>query len=82
MPHPAGVVHHPRPRLAALLLALGVLLSPGLPLAAQSGKKVLSVDDYARWKSIENSRISGDGVRFRVVARVSSQTYASARARM
>jgi len=61
VPHPAGVVHHPRPRLAALLLALGVLLSPGLPLAAQSGKKVLSVDDYARWKSIENSRISGDG---------------------
>jgi acetyl esterase/lipase len=40
--------------------ALVFLLVALPPLAAQS-KRVLSVDDYARWKSIDNSRISGDG---------------------
>jgi dipeptidyl aminopeptidase/acylaminoacyl peptidase len=47
--------------LAALTLALGVALAAGPYLQAQAPKKVLGIDDYARWQSIETSRISGDG---------------------
>lgn len=44
--------------LTAAALTLFVLL--GTSAEAQS-KKVLTIDDYARWRSIENSRISPDG---------------------
>jgi dipeptidyl aminopeptidase/acylaminoacyl peptidase len=47
--------------LAVLSLALFVSLSPNPAVEAQTAKKVFSIDDYARWQSIENSRISGDG---------------------
>jgi len=45
--------------LLGLVLVLALAASPGV--LAQSPKKVLTIEDYARWKSIENSRISGDG---------------------
>jgi dipeptidyl aminopeptidase/acylaminoacyl peptidase len=39
--------------------------SPATPVTAPTvnaaGKKILSVNDYARWRSIENANISGDG---------------------
>jgi len=41
--------------------ALLVTLAPARPTEAQSPKKVLTIEDYARWRSIDNSRISGDG---------------------
>ncbi len=47
--------------LAPLALALFVVFSADGRVYAQAAKKVLSVDDYARWQSIEASRISGDG---------------------
>jgi dipeptidyl aminopeptidase/acylaminoacyl peptidase len=43
------------------VIALSLLLSIAPSLAAQSTRKILTIDDYARWRSIENSRISGDG---------------------
>lgn len=44
-----------------LALALFVTLAPSAGAQAPAAKKALSIDDYARWKSIENARISGDG---------------------
>ena len=52
----------PRPNRSVCFTVLALLLGPG-PVSAQSqpAKRMLTVDDYARWRSIENSRISGDG---------------------
>ena len=47
--------------LAALALSLFVSLGPAPDAHAQTAKKVFAIDDYARWQSIDNSRISGDG---------------------
>jgi len=44
--------------LMALAVAVGALWAPA---AAQSGKKALTIDDYARWRSIESPMISRDG---------------------
>jgi dipeptidyl aminopeptidase/acylaminoacyl peptidase len=60
--YPTAKMFRPaRPRLGLLGLALLVSLAPARPTEAQSPKKVLTIEDYARWKSIDNSRISGDG---------------------
>jgi dienelactone hydrolase len=48
-------------KVRALALALFVSLGSTLPAQTPAAKKVLTIDDYARWRSIENSRISGDG---------------------
>lgn len=56
----ARITRRSRP-LAALTLALGIALAANPYLQAQAPKKVLGIDDYARWQSIETSRISGDG---------------------
>jgi hypothetical protein len=45
----------------ALAFALIAGLAPLPGAAAQTAKKVLTIEDYGRWQSIENSRISGDG---------------------
>jgi dipeptidyl aminopeptidase/acylaminoacyl peptidase len=60
--------------VSTLVVALLVFTSPVAMLTAQAapaiaskpatsatGKKILSVNDYARWRSIENAIISGDG---------------------
>jgi dipeptidyl aminopeptidase/acylaminoacyl peptidase len=49
--------NHP---LRLLTPALFLLLSASALAQAQS-KKVLGIDDYTRWRSIDNSRISADG---------------------
>jgi len=51
----------PRRPLVALSFALLVTLAANQLVEAQAPKKVLTIDDYARWQSIETSRISGDG---------------------
>jgi dipeptidyl aminopeptidase/acylaminoacyl peptidase len=52
--------------LLATFLASGALAQtvalPAAQTSAGNGKKVLSIEDYARWRSIETPRISGDGV--------------------
>ena len=48
-------------RLRSRAIALGLLVTLCSTAFAQAPKKVLGIDDYARWQSIENSRISGDG---------------------
>ena len=60
-----------RPRVASLALALALAFPiarvpaqvPSGPPAptSPSGKKVLSVDDYSRWRNIEGAALSGDG---------------------
>ncbi len=47
--------------LAPLALVLFAALSAQTQAYAQNTRKVLTIDDYARWRSIETSRISGDG---------------------
>ena len=51
--------------LLATFVAAGAAAQTASPPAAQNGgaaaKKVLSIEDYARWRSIETARISGDG---------------------
>ncbi len=52
--------------LARLLFAAALLASVGTVGAAQDSstpraKKILSVADYTRWRTIENAQISGDG---------------------
>jgi dipeptidyl aminopeptidase/acylaminoacyl peptidase len=51
------------PRLFLTLLSLLALVLPAAPAAAQesSTKKVLSVDDYARWRSINGPAMYSDG---------------------
>ncbi len=52
-----------RRRLAALAPVLVVAFSSAFALTAQTAaKKVLTVDDYTRWRSITSQEISGDGV--------------------
>ena len=48
----------PQRTLAVLILAATGMAGDA---RAQSSRKVLTIDDYARWRSIEQSRISGDG---------------------
>ena len=52
--------------LARLLSAFALLASVGTVGVAQDSsapraKKILSVADYTRWRTIENAQISGDG---------------------
>jgi dipeptidyl aminopeptidase/acylaminoacyl peptidase len=54
-------IRRTRQPLAPKALVLLVALSVHAHVFAQSAKKVLTIDDYARWRSIESSRISGDG---------------------
>ena len=59
-----SIVQVRRTRRPVAVVALTLLsLVTVIPAAAQngSGKKVLNIDDYSRWKSVEGSRISGDG---------------------
>ena len=35
--------------------------APGAQTVSSTGKKILSVNDYAKWRNIENALISGDG---------------------
>jgi dienelactone hydrolase len=48
-------------KVSVLTLALFSSLAAALPAQTPAAKKVLTIDDYTRWRSIENSRISGDG---------------------
>ncbi|HEV8150967.1 MAG TPA: hypothetical protein VGP61_12340, partial [Gemmatimonadales bacterium] len=48
-------------KVSVLTLALFSNLAAALPAQTPAAKKVLTIDDYTRWRSIENSRISGDG---------------------
>ncbi len=57
MPHTLRRLRRCSP-LALTLLATLALVSQ---THAQGAKKVLSIEDYARWRSIETSRISDDG---------------------
>jgi dipeptidyl aminopeptidase/acylaminoacyl peptidase len=50
-----------RRRVRLIPLALSLAVAFGGQLQAQSTKKVLTIDDYARWRTIEGSRISPDG---------------------
>ena len=50
-----------RPPLSMLALALLVALGAAAQAQGQAAKKVLSIEDYPVWRSIEDSRISGDG---------------------
>jgi hypothetical protein len=52
-----------RRRLAMLALALVVALglAYGWPAAQAPAKKILTVDDYTRWRSITGQEIPGDG---------------------
>jgi hypothetical protein len=52
-----------RRRLATLPLVLFVVwgLASAWPAAQAQAKKVLTVDDYTRWRSISAQEISGDG---------------------
>jgi esterase/lipase len=45
----------------AALLVLGASTATAQPKAPSGAKKVLSVDDYARWRSVDNAIISSDG---------------------
>jgi hypothetical protein len=54
------VIQTRRPRRPVASIALVMLFALSATAQAQS-KKVLSIDDYVRWRSIEASRISGDG---------------------
>ncbi len=45
----------------APLVALTIVAAPRVTNAQAATKKVLSVDDYTKWKSIGNQSISGDG---------------------
>src|ERR1035437_8133920 len=50
-----------RHQLAALVFAL-VALGVGSALPdAQTARKALTIDDYAKWRSITDQEISGDG---------------------
>ena len=44
-----------------IALTLGAVAPTSVALAQTAPKKVLSVDDYSKWKSIGNQSISGDG---------------------
>lgn len=57
----AMIPRRSRQHLGMLAFALFVTLVPSSSAEAQAAKKVLTIDDYARWRSIDNSRISGDG---------------------
>jgi len=63
--HYKRMSHHWNRGLTTFVLALAVLLVPAFvltPTHAQSpAKKVLTVDDYTRWRSISGQEISGDG---------------------
>ena len=49
-------------RLAVLASALIVVFGSAFALTAQApAKKVLTVDDYTKWRNISGSEISGDG---------------------
>jgi dienelactone hydrolase len=50
-----------RHRLATLILTLTAALGSAFVLAQAPAKKVLTVDNYSRWRSISDSAISGDG---------------------
>ncbi|MEO6238949.1 MAG: hypothetical protein ABIQ52_18285, partial [Vicinamibacterales bacterium] len=51
-----------RRRSAALAVLLTTALAAGYAVAAaQSAKKVLSIEDYSKWRTISGQEISGDG---------------------
>ncbi len=49
--------------IVAILAALPLMhaSAQSSPATTSTGKRVLSVNDYARWRNIENAQISGDG---------------------
>src|SRR5437899_3044454 len=47
--------------LALLLAALAIAAPAPRATAQTAAKKALTVDDYAKWRSINTSSISGDG---------------------
>jgi hypothetical protein len=50
------------PLAAVALIVFGALTAHAQAQApSANGKKVLTIEDYARWRTIEGSRISGDG---------------------
>src|SRR5262245_30675646 len=52
----------PSSRMAPSLLALFVAFAAyALPAAQPAAKKVLTVEDYTKWRSISGQEISGDG---------------------
>ena len=63
--NPEVIRSHRKRGLTAFVCALFILYGSAYlltPTQAQSpGKKVLTVDDYARWRSISGQQISGDG---------------------
>jgi hypothetical protein len=63
--HYKRVSYHWNRGLTTFVLAVAVLLVPAFvltPTQAQSpAKKVLTVEDYTRWRSISGQEISGDG---------------------
>ena len=57
---------HPRSHRLAALIATAALtvvaaVHPAAVSAQAAPKKILTVDDYSRWRSINNASISGDG---------------------
>ena len=47
--------------IAGLITRAGAPLTAQTPAVPVSGKKVLSIDDYARWRTIDNALLSPDG---------------------
>ena len=61
MPALSALARHRRQSLVVLTLSLLAPLGAAAQTAAPAAKKVISIDDYTRWRTIESSRISGDG---------------------
>ena len=52
---------YPRLSLARLIPVVAILTSAASLAGAQDAKKVLDVNDYTRWRTIDAAQISGDG---------------------
>jgi dipeptidyl aminopeptidase/acylaminoacyl peptidase len=59
--HAARSVCDRRPFVLALAIVIVVGLAMAWPAAQTQAKKVLTVDDYTRWRSITSQEMSGDG---------------------